>query len=274
MRTPESRSRSFSGNVSLSKNGKRRVERGLAMSSPILNPRRIPCFTQAGTTQRSPSFSAARIEPSFSPALSSSKSRPRDPRAGSVFGSAAAASIARARYRVAFFHEGSGPLPRRDFLRQELQPARSFSIRLRCRRARARAGAATCLRTSPWAQRALGGSGARLPEVHLHERQVLPLELPRILPATLERRADERAHVSRDLVRRHGDQSPSPEGDQRQRGRVVAGEDDEVLGEGVMSRAILPKLGDASFKPTTRGISAMRRIVSTSMSVPVRLGTL
>ena len=45
-------------------------------------------------------------------------------------------------------------------------------------------------------------------------------------------------------------------------------------GSAVISRAILPKLPEASFRPTIRGISVRRRIVSTSRSEPVRPGTL
>ena len=45
-------------------------------------------------------------------------------------------------------------------------------------------------------------------------------------------------------------------------------------GSEAMSRAILPKSVEASFRPATRGISERRRIVSTSRSIAVRPGSL
>ena len=69
---------------------------------------------------------------------------------------------------------------------------------------------------------AFTGMRVRFDEIHVHQRQILALELARCCEIAVEGSRRKPAHFRRNLVRGHRDDAASAERDQRQRDRIVA----------------------------------------------------
>src|ERR1044071_3431738 len=203
------------GYVSLSK---KRKEAWALMSesTPILKPTRMPLLTHELTRQRpSASRSAARTSPRLSACLNASKtSRSVESKPPPFAYSASTCS-------------------RSDMRRllQQSQLAQHLSHALpRLLRHGHERQAQVLFDESHQSHRGLHGAGARLDEVHVHQGQPAVVQPARLVPAPRERRVHHLRQRPRRFVRRDRDEPVPAERQQRERHRVVAGEDEEALG--------------------------------------------
>ena len=91
---------------------------------------------------------------------------------------------------------------------------------------------------------------------------------------SFERAARVRRHFVRDFVGGDGDNADAAERDDRERDRVVPGENEERLGHQADRLRDLGHIAAGFFTPTMLGISARRTRVAGSRFAAVRLGTL